>query len=112
MRHSRALFGEPDSLDRDGAANRWVFGAVNDTHAAAAQFAEDFIPAGFDGCDHLPIPKERTQNGLQCHFAPFLTEVNGTLNECFAVVMGGLAAVRPCEFSLSRPIPDKAENRK
>ncbi len=58
MGHSRALFGELDSLDRDGAANRWVLGAVNDTHAAAAQFAQDFIPASFGGCVHLPIPKE------------------------------------------------------
>jgi len=58
MGHSRALFGDLDSLDRDGATNRWVLRAVNDTHAAAAQFAQDFIPTDFCGCDHLPIPKE------------------------------------------------------
>src|SRR6267378_4257254 len=74
MRHSRALFGEPDSLDRDDAANQWVFGAVNDTHAAAAQFAEDFIPAGFSGCHHLVLTDGCKT--LASTFSPISAEVN------------------------------------
>jgi hypothetical protein len=58
MGQTRALCGELDGLDRDNATNRWVFRAVNDTHATAAQFAQDFVPASFGGCDHCPIPKQ------------------------------------------------------
>src|SRR5712672_2613643 len=83
MGHSRALFRQLDNLDRDNAANGWILGAVNDTHSATAQFALNFIPASFGGCDHLPIPKYLAQNGLLCTFALFFAEVNAPLSALF-----------------------------
>src|SRR5215475_12242221 len=78
MGHPGVLFRKPKRLGRYNAANQGVFGAVNDTHAATAQFAEDFIPAGFGGCFHLPslFPRKDTQR-LTLTFAPFSAAVNG-----------------------------------
>src|SRR6267154_3286230 len=109
MGHSRALFRQLDNLDCDNAANRWILGAVNDTHAATAQFALNFIPASFGGCDHLPIPKMQTQNGLLCTFALFFAEVNAPLSALFRTRHGKSWVERTFGVGLTREAKYRGE---
>src|SRR5208283_3490291 len=50
-REASAFFSEANCFYGDVAADDRIDGAINHTHGAAAEFAQDFIPSGF--CDRI-----------------------------------------------------------
>src|SRR5258708_3592937 len=62
-REPRALFTQPDGLDRDGTPDHWIHGFVNDTHRATAQFTDDFVSSGFCYCWHRSIDRPPSEGG-------------------------------------------------
>ncbi len=54
-----AFFTEADGFDGDGAADDGVGGSVDNTHGAAAEFAENFVAPCFYRCFHAaPLPEK------------------------------------------------------
>jgi hypothetical protein len=84
---SGAFFGEPNGLDGNDAADQRVFSAIDDTHAAPAEFAEDFVPAGFGGCDHF-VATDGSETLLLCTMSLISAEVNAPSEPVFRSCYG------------------------